>query len=478
MPTRDAAPIRVLVVDDDVRFCELLADTLTGCSVATVTNEADALARVQAFDFDVVLTDLNLGGPGGIALCQRIAQRDPELPVIVITAFGSIDTAVAAMRAGAYDFVTKPVEIDALRFTIQRAAGVRALRREVRVLRERTDQSATGVIGDSAPTRRMLDRVARLAAADAPVLVRGESGAGKELVARAIHAQSRRAEGPLVAVNVAALPPSLVEAELFGHAKGAFTGANERRTGLFLRAQGGTLLLDEIGELPLDLQPKLLRALEEHVVRPVGDDEDVPFDARIIAATNRDLEAAVEAGTFREDLYFRLSVLDVEVPPLRARGRDILLLAQYFLQRFASAAGKDVRSIAPDLAQRLLDYPWPGNVRELRNAIERAVTLSDGSTLQLADVPQRIRNYARSDVLVVSHNPSELVTLEIVEQRYILRVLEAVGDNKTLAAKVLGLGRKTLYRKLERYAAMARGDRRPPAARPASADDEETDESL
>jgi two-component system response regulator HydG len=477
MPTRDDAPIRVLAVDDDVRFCELLADTLTGCSVATVTNEADALARVQAFDFDVVLTDLNLGGPGGIALCQRIAQRDPDLPVIVITGFGSIDTAVAAMRAGAYDFVTKPVEIDALRFTIQRAASVRALRREVRVLRERvTDQGVAGFIGESAPARRMLDRIARLAGADAPVLVRGESGAGKELVARAIHAQSRRAEGPLVAVNVAALPPSLVEAELFGHAKGAFTGANERRVGLFLRAQGGTLLLDEIGELPIDLQPKLLRALEEHVVRPVGDDEDVPFDARIIAATNRDLDAAVEAGTFREDLFFRLSVLDVEVPPLRARGRDILLLAQHFLQRFASAAGKDVRAIAPDLAQRLLDYPWPGNVRELRNAIERAVTLCDGSTLRLTDVPQRIHSYTRSDVLVVSHNPSELVTLEVVEQRYILRVLEACGDNKTLAAKVLGLGRKTLYRKLERYAAMARGERRGVSAR-GSEDDEPDDES-
>jgi two-component system response regulator HydG len=477
MPTRDHAPVRVLAVDDDPRFCELLADTLVGFSVATVTNEADALARVQAFDFDVVLTDLNLGGPGGIALCQRIAERDHELPVIVITAFGSIDTAVAAMRAGAYDFVTKPVELDALRFTIQRAAATRALRREVRVLRERVaEQGATGIIGESVPTRRMLERIAKVAASEAPVLLRGESGAGKELVARAIHQQSSRAAGPWVAVNVAALPPSLVEAELFGHARGAFTGATERRQGLFLRAQGGTLLLDEIGELPLDLQPKLLRALEERVIRAVGDDHDVPFDARVIAATNRDLEAQVEAGAFREDLFFRLSVLDLEVPPLRARGRDILLLAQHFLQRFSQTAGKDVRTIAPDLAQRLLDYPWPGNVRELRNAIERAVTLSDGVALQLQDVPERIRSYARSDVLVVSHNPSELVTLDVVEQRYILRVLEAVGENKTLAAKVLGLGRKTLYRKLERYGAMARGDRRPEAPR-AAADDADDDES-
>ncbi|MBC8073924.1 MAG: sigma-54-dependent Fis family transcriptional regulator [Deltaproteobacteria bacterium] len=458
MPDQD--PIRVLAVDDDVRFCELLADTLTGMSVATVTSEADAFARVHQFDFDVVLTDLNLGGAGGIAVVQRVAELDAELPVIVITAFGSIDTAVAAMRAGAYDFVTKPIEIDQLRFTIQRAAATRGLRREVRKLRERIEGGAdSGIIGESVPTRRMLERVDRFASVDAPVLLRGESGAGKEIVAHAIHLRSRRRDAPWVAVNVAALPTSLIEAELFGHTRGAFTGANEKRQGLFVRADGGTLLLDEIGELPIDLQPKLLRALEERVVRPVGSDSDVPFDVRVIAATNRDLEAAVEAGSFREDLFFRLSVLDLEVPPLRVRGRDILLLAQHFLQRFASAAEKNVREIGPDAAQRLLDYPWPGNVRELRNAIERAVTLADGSALALLDFPERIRSYARSDVLVVSHNPTELVPLEIVEQRYILRVLEAVGDNKTQAAKILGLGRKTLYRKLERYGVMVRSER-------------------
>jgi two-component system response regulator HydG len=453
-------PIRVLAVDDDPRFCELLSDTLIGMSVATVVNEADAFARVHQFEFDVVLTDLNLGGAGGIAVVQRVAELDPELPVIVITAFGSIDTAVAAMRAGAYDFVTKPIEIDQLRFTIQRAAATRRLRREVRMLRKKVGASGEGsIIGESVPTRRMLERVDRFATVDAPVLLRGESGSGKEIVARAIHMRSRRRDAPWVAVNVAALPTSLIEAELFGHTRGAFTGASEKRQGLFVRADGGTLLLDEIGELPLDLQPKLLRALEEKVVRPVGSDRDVPFDVRVIAATNRDLEAAVEAGTFREDLFFRLSVLDLEVPPLRVRGRDILLLAQHFLQRFASAAEKEVREIGPEVAQRLIDYPWPGNVRELRNAIERAVTLADGPALKLLDFPERIRSYARSDVLVVSHNPTELVPLELVEQRYILRVLEAVGDNKTQAAKILGMGRKTLYRKLERYGVMPKSDR-------------------
>ncbi len=457
----DQEPIRVLAVDDDPRFCELLSDTLVGLSVATVTNEADAFARVHQFEFDVVLTDLNLGGAGGIAVVQRCAELDPELPVIVITAFGSIDTAVAAMRAGAYDFVTKPIEMDSLRFTIQRAAATRRLRREVRMLRQRVGGSGadSGIIGESVPTRRMLERMDRFAAVDAPLLLRGESGAGKEIVARGIHLRSRRRDAPWVAINVAALPTSLIEAELFGHTRGAFTGASEKRQGLFVRADGGTLLLDEIGELPLDLQPKLLRALEERVVRPVGSDRDVPFDVRVIAATNRDLEAAVEAGTFREDLFFRLSVLDLEVPPLRVRGRDILLLAQHFLQRFATAAGKEVREIGSEVAQRLLDYPWPGNVRELRNALERAVTLADGPALKLLDFPERIRSYARSDVLVVSHNPTELVPLELVEQRYILRVLEAVGDNKTQAAKILGLGRKTLYRKLERYGVMPKVDR-------------------
>ncbi|MBX7082727.1 MAG: sigma-54 dependent transcriptional regulator [Nannocystaceae bacterium] len=472
MPNRDHAPIRVLAVDDDPRFCELISDTLTGCSVATVHNETDALSRVQMFDFDVVLTDVNIGGIGGIAVCQRIAEIDPDLPVVVITGFGSIDTAVAAMRAGAYDFVTKPVEMDSLRFTIQRAAGVRALRREVNVLRERVQaQRSTDILGESVPTRRLLERVARMAESDAPVLIRGESGTGKELVGRAIHAQSKHAAAPLVTVNLATLPAGTAEAELFGTA----AGPGEPVPGAFERAGEGTVLLDEIGELPLELQPRLLRLLEAGLVRRAGSDLDVPVRARVIATTSRDLDAAVEAGTFRPDLLLRASVLDLSVPPLRARGRDILLLAQHFLLRFAAEAGKDVRSIGPELAQRMVDYPWPGNVRELRNTIERAVTLARGPRLELAEAPERIRNYARSDVLVVAHDPSELVPLDVVEQRYILRVLEAVGENKTLAAKVLGLGRKTLYRKLERYGVIERTERKGNAAD--SLDDDGGDES-
>ncbi|MFO0632173.1 MAG: sigma-54 dependent transcriptional regulator [Nannocystaceae bacterium] len=472
MPNRDHAPIRVLAVDDDPRFCELISDTLTGCSVATVHNETDALSRVQMFDFDVVLTDVNIGGIGGIAVCQRIAEIDPDA--------GGRDHGLRQHRHRGRGHARrclrlrdKPVEIDSLRFTIQRAAGVRALRREVNVLRERVHaQRSTDILGDSVPTRRLLERVARMAESEAPVLIRGESGTGKELVGRAIHAQSKHAAAPLVTVNLATLPAGTAETELFGSA----AAAGEPIPGAFERAGEGTVLLDEIGELPLELQPRLLRLLEAGLVRRAGSDLDVPVRARVIATTSRDLDAAVEAGSFRADLLLRASVLDLSVPPLRARGRDILLLAQHFLLRFAAEAGKDVRSIAPELAQRLVDYPWPGNVRELRNTMERAVTLARGPRLELGDAPERIRNYARSDVLVVAHDPSELVPLDVVEQRYILRVLEAVGENKTLAAKVLGLGRKTLYRKLERYGVIERTERKPGAVD--SLDDDASDESV
>jgi two-component system response regulator HydG len=451
----------VLVVDDDPAFCSLMRDTLprAGLAVETAGGVDEAMDRLSRSAIDVVLSDLNLGGPSGIALVERVAAHDPDLPVIVITAFGSIETAVAAMRAGAYDFVTKPLEIDALRFALERAVATRRLRREVQQLRQQvaTGQRISGLIGESPVIRRLIDTIELLAGSDAPVLLRGESGSGKEVVARAIHQRSRRSEGPYIAVNVSTLPASLVEAELFGHVRGAFTGAVERRDGLFLRAQGGTLLLDEIGELPPELQPKLLRALEEHTIRPVGSDRDVRLDVRVIAATNRDLETAIEQGGFRQDLYFRLSVLELDVPPLRARGRDILLLAQHFVEQYATAASKDVGGMSHAFAQRLLDYPWPGNVRELRNTIERSVTLTRDPELQIVDLPERIRNYQRSDVLVSAHDPRELVPLEVVERRYIMRVLEACGDNKAAAARILGLARKTLYRKLERWGAVDGG---------------------
>jgi len=285
------------------------------------------------------------------------------------------------------------------------------------------------------------------------VLVRGESGTGKELVAQALHKRGRRTAGPFVAVNCAAMPETLLESELFGHARGAFTDAKSARTGLFVQADHGTLFLDEIGTMPLGLQPKLLRALQQRTVRPVGSDTEVPFDVRLVAATNADLEAAVEAGTFREDLFFRINVIPIEVPPLRRRGNDVLLLAQRFLEEFASQAQKPVRGLTSAAAEKLLGYSWPGNVRELRNCIERAVALTRFEQLTVEDLPDKVRDAKRPAVLLAADDPSELVPMEEVERRYILRVLEAAGGNKASAARILGLDRKTLYRKLERWGA-------------------------
>jgi two-component system response regulator HydG len=283
------------------------------------------------------------------------------------------------------------------------------------------------------------------------VLITGESGTGKELVAQALHSRSARANGAFVAINCAAMPDALLESELFGHVKGAFTDARSARAGLFVQASGGTLLLDEVGELSLGLQPKLLRALQERKVRPVGGDTEVPFDARIVAASNRDLETAALEHRFREDLYYRINVIHIDVPPLRARGPDVLLLAQHFVLQFASTFGKQVKGLSKPAAEKLSAYAWPGNVRELQNCIERAVALTRFEEILLEDLPEKVQSYKRSQVVLDSGDPSELVSLDELERRYILRVLEALNGNKTLAAQTLGLDRKTLYRKLQQY---------------------------
>jgi two-component system response regulator HydG len=323
---------------------------------------------------------------------------------------------------------------------------VRRLRRVV------DDASGFGdLVGTSAAMMRVYDLLSRVADSEASVLISGESGTGKELVARALHRQSRRANGPFVAVDCASVPEALLESELFGHSRGAFTDARGARTGLFVQAHGGTLFLDEIGELPLSLQPKLLRALQERTVRPVGADRETPFDVRLVAATNRDLESEVEERRFREDLWFRINVIHVELPALRARGADVLLLAQRFATRAAARAGKRVVGIAPTAASLLQAYPWPGNVRELQNCMERAVALTVFDQIVPDDLPDRVRAYRGSHIVLASEDPSELAPLEEVERRYVLRVLQALGGNKTLAARTLGLDRKTLYRKLERW---------------------------
>jgi two-component system response regulator AtoC len=445
---------RALVVEDDAALRRSLLIGLEDLEfeVDAVASGAEALSRLEHTDVDVVLTDLNMPGMNGIALCERVAEARADIPVVVITAFGSLETAVAAIRAGAYDFVTKPIELDALALVLKRAVQHRKLSEELKRLRSLADAgSAHELIGDSPVIADVRERLARMAGTDSTVLITGESGTGKEVAARALHRLSKRASGPFIAVNCAAVPETLIESELFGHEKGAFTDARGSRLGLLAQAEGGTLFLDELGELPLAAQAKLLRALQERVVRPLGGTREMPFDARILAATNRDLERAVEEGQFREDLFFRIHVLPLELPPLRTRGADVLLLAQHFLREFARRSDKAVTGLGQATAERLLDYPWPGNVRELMNCVEHAVALARFEQVTPEDLPTRVRSYKRSHVLVAGENPDELVKLEEVERRYILRVLEASGGNKRMAARILGLDRKTLYRKLERY---------------------------
>jgi two-component system response regulator HydG len=449
---------RVLVLDDDRDMCEMLAAALVrrGYAIEWRTAAADALALLEAHDFDVVVSDINLGGMTGLELCERIVANRPDIPVVVITAFGSLESAITAIRAGAYDFLTKPFAVEVLLLTLGRAIRHRALREEVKRLRQVVEETRPfgGLLGRSAEMQALSHLLDRIAPSGASVLITGETGTGKEVVARAVHERGRRRDRPFVAVNCAALPEPLLESELFGHARGAFTDARGVRTGLFLQANGGTLFLDEIADLPLGLQPKLLRALQERVVRPVGSDAEVPFDVRLLTATNRDLESAVAEGRFREDLFYRINVVHVSLPPLRARGSDVLVLAQHFLERFARSAEKQVTGISTPAAERLLAYRWPGNVRELQNCIERAVALTRYDHLTVEDLSEKIPSYRPSHVLVDSDDPSELVSMEEIERQYVTRVMRAVAGNKTLAARILGFDRKTLYRKLEHFAAL------------------------
>jgi DNA-binding NtrC family response regulator len=447
--------LRALLVDDDPALCETLAIGLRkrGATARCCTTAADALLQIEEGDFDVVVTDLNMGGMGGIELCERIMLNRPDVPVVVLTAFGSLETAVAAIRAGAYDFISKPIEIEAFVLTIERAAKHHQLREEVKRLRREVDAKprAFELIGDSPAMQRVHEIIDRAGDVESAILITGESGTGKEVVAHALHRRSRWRDGPFVAINCAAMPEALLESELFGHVRGAFTDAKEARQGLFLEARGGTLFLDEIGDMPLALQPKLLRVLQERVVRPVGGKTEVPVEVRVIAATNRDLQSAVDEKRFREDLYYRVNVIEVALPPLRARQSDVLLLAMHFLEVVAQRSHKAVRGIAQPAAEKLVSYAWPGNVRELQNCIERAVALTRFEELRVDDLPEKVRDYRFSHVVVAGNDPTELVPLEEVERRYILRVLDAAGGNKSVAARILGMERKTLYRKLERY---------------------------
>jgi two-component system response regulator HydG len=442
----------VLVVDDDKAMCELVEAGLTqrGYRVAWKLVPEEALALLDKEDFSVLLVDIHMEGMTGLELCQAALAKRPDLVVVVMTGFGSMDHAVGAMRAGAYDFVTKPISMNALALIVDRAARHRAMSDELRRLRRRVDQhELPNIVGASAAMQKVADVVGRVAETDTNVLITGESGTGKELVARALHERSGR-RGPFLAVNCAAVPETLLESELFGHTRGAFTDARTSRAGLFVEAEDGTLFLDEIGEMPMGMQAKLLRALQERKFRPLGSNQEVPFNARIITATNRDLEREVNEKRFREDLFYRINVVRVDVPSLRSRGNDVLMLAQFFLERAAARSGKSVTRLGRLVADKLINYDWPGNVRELENCMERAIALASFDEVTLEDLPSKIREYRPTEVYVTSDDPKDLPPMHIVEQRYIRKVLAAVGGNKTLAAKVLGFDRRTLYRKLER----------------------------
>jgi DNA-binding NtrC family response regulator len=446
---------QILLIDDDRDLCGVLGECLeaAGYEVTWQLTADEGFALLQERDFDLVITDLNLDGRSGIEICRWMKYNRPNTAVIVITGFGNMSSAVEAIRASAHDFMIKPMDSQLLLLAIERALRVRHLREQVRRLKQAEVPSTAGVgslIGTSQAMRRVYDLIRRVAPSDTTVLLSGESGTGKELVASALHELSARS-GRFVGINCAAVPGELLESELFGHVRGAFTDARRDRDGLFEQADGGTLLLDEIGEMPLDMQPKLLRVLQERVVRPVGGNTSARVTARLVAATNRDLEEEVENRRFREDLFYRLNVVQIHIPPLRARGNDVLLLAEHFVRKFAARLGKSITSISPEAQRKLLAYDWPGNVRQLENALERAAALTRQEEIQVEDLPDRIVRFAPASRIDEDVDLENVLTLDQLERRQIERALREYHGNKTRAAKALAIDRRTLYRKLERY---------------------------
>jgi len=438
---------RVLVVEDDDDTRAALTDALSdlGHAIAAQPDGESALERLGVEEFDAVLTDVRMPGMGGIELCKRLTGDRPHLPIVVMTAFGDVESALGALRAGAVDFLTKPLSMQQLASALDRALS--ASHKSPIVVRPAARRplasGVAGLVGSSSAMRHVAERVAEVAPGDSTVLITGESGTGKELVARAVHLQSGRS-GPFVPLSCAAIPPEILEAELFGYTRGAFTGAGEARAGLLQQARGGTLFLDEIGELPLELQPRLLRALQVRRLRPVGAAEEVAFDARIIAATNRDLGRAIADGVLREDLFFCLNVLTIALPPLRERHGDVLELARYFIARAGVSQGASYE-LTEAAERQLLTHPWPGNVRELENAIEAAVAMATGGEVGFEELPTGVRSRSVPDEGSASR------TLDDVERSHILLVLDTLRWNKAEAARILGINRATLYRKLQRY---------------------------
>jgi len=456
----DDMRIKLLVVDDEQsirRLCMTIGTSL-GFACDEAESAETAATRLETDPPDVVLTDLKLPNQSGVELLKQIKGVLPRTEVAIMTGHGSIESAVDAMKLGAYDYIEKPFRVEKMRLLLQRMAEKVRLVNENAFLRDKvnTDENLDGIIGASAGMQDVLRMISRLKDTRTPVLISGESGTGKELVARAIHSRGALAQSHFVAVDCGALVPTLMESELFGYEKGAFTGATRTKAGLFQAANGGTIFLDEIGELPLEMQAKLLRVLQEKEVRPVGSNEKIDVDVRVIAATNRDLEAAYRAGTFRKDLYFRLNVVTVHIPPLRERRSDIPMLVHHFLNRYTPGMHLQVTAAA---MKSFLQYDWPGNVRELENCIARAVTLGDHQTIDVQDLPPTIRTEQPSNPDMTPQDANSLSTTALaeMEKMTILRVFEQAHGDKALAGKMLGISRATLYRKLKRYNIALRG---------------------
>lgn len=453
--------IRVLIVDDESSMRDMLSIALSDddYEIVTAADGLEAIAALQADPFDIVVSDIRMPGVDGLELLRRAREVAPDTSIILITAHASTDSAIEALRLGAYDYITKPFDVTELKVTVRHAVEQQALRRENVLLRsELTEQHLfDNIIGSSSAMRRVFELIQRVKDSTSTVLIVGESGTGKELVARAIHYNGDRGEAPFVAINCAALPAHLLESELFGHVKGAFTGADRHKEGLFDAARGGTILLDEIGDMPLELQPKLLRVLEDRRVRRVGATTDAPIDVRVLAATNKDLRPAFAKGQFREDLYYRLNVIQIDLPPLRERLDDVDLLVGHFLHKLAAEAGKQLAGVSPEAQRLMRAYEWPGNVRELVNAVRHAVTMEMGDRVEAASLPSSVSHFAQGrlrepavgsvvsmlDTAVDATLPPSGFDLEghldEVKRSYMLQALERAGGVQTRAAQLLGM---------------------------------------
>jgi len=448
--------LNVLIVDDERSIreaCREIAHSL-GFSAHIADSAEQAFRALELQAFDLVLLDLRLPGSGGLDALRRIRERRPDTLVVVVTGYGTVQSAVQAMKNGAYDYVTKPFSVDELKMLLDRVVNHLRLKSENRMLREKvkSKQGFGGIVGRAPEMEKLYRIIAKAANSIHPVLILGESGTGKEMVARSIHYSGPFRDKPFIPVDCGSLVPTLIESELFGYIKGAFTGANQSKDGLMSIAEGGTIFLDEVGELPVDLQAKMLRAIQEKEIRPVGSTRRVPINVRILAATNRDLDQAVMEGSFRRDLYFRLNVLNLRIPPLRERRQDIPLLIGHFLERMTRTSGLE-KALSDDALKAMLAYDWPGNVRELENCLERTYAFTSGPTIQVADLPREIANLAPEPSHTNGNGHLKIVPIAELEKQTILKAITELNGDKLQAARLLGIGKTTLYRKLKDYAA-------------------------